>query len=435
MVLLHSSAGYLFANGGGYHYGVKFTGSIAPFTAVGTENVQILDEKLDIILGEKLAKVSVLYKMKNVTDKRVKVKFGFPVEDVINSWDVFEGNSSRVAEPAYTKDYLVTMNGKVLENGFMVEPFGAGKKPKLKPFKGSEILKDIKGWQVSEMTINKGETITLHITYYSQYDEESASISDDVRNSAQVFKYRLSTGAVWHGPIKQGRVTMSFVKTLDPKGVRIVKPVNRFKKIGEKYVWDFKDLEPTLADDITFQAKPEESEYGYYGDDKRVLAYVKLNQKWFIKHTIYSIKASSTLADQGDHSYKADNMKEPWEGIWSEGARGSGVGESLFLTLDKPTRLAALSLINGYNDDASLFKKNNRIKSVELLINGKVKELITLADIVDEKRYFLNYEKPVKTLKLTIKSVYKGTKYDDTCLSFVGLLERIAKEPKSYGAR
>ncbi|MFT5906155.1 MAG: hypothetical protein ACI9E1_001761 [Cryomorphaceae bacterium] len=435
IILLHLTTGCLFANGGGYHYGVKFTGSIVPFTAVGTENVQILDEKLDIILGEKSAKVSVLYTMKNVSDKRVKVKFGFPVEDVIDSWNVIEGNSSRASEPLYTKDYLVTMNGEVLKHGFMAEPFGAGKNPKLKPFKGSEILKDIKGWQISEMTLNKGETIKLHIAYYSQYDRESASISDDVTNAAQVFKYRLSTGAVWHGPIKQGRVTISYAKTLNSKGVRVVKPVNRFKIIEEKYVWEFKDLEPTLGDDITFQAKPEESEYGYYGDDKRVLAYVKLDQKWFIKHTKYSVKATSTLADQGDHSYKADNLKKPWEGIWSEGAKGSGVDESLLITLNRPTRLAAVSLINGYKHDTSLFKKNNRIKSAELLINDKVKELITLADMVDEKRYFLNYKRPVKTMKLTIKSVYKGTKYDDTCLSFFGLLERIAKEPKTYGAR
>lgn len=393
----------VFGNGGGYHYGVKFTGTVAPFTAEGTENVQILDEKLDIILGDDAAKVSVLYKMKNVTDKKVKVKFGFPVEDVESSWDLQKNEITTTHGPAYTRDYLVTLNGKVLKHKFMVEPFGSDKKKGLAPFKGSEILKEIKGWQVSTMSLEKGETVSLHIAYYSQYDQETVSISDDVTSSAHIFKYRLSTGAVWHGPIKQGSVTVSYVKALDPEAVRVEKPVNRFKKVGDKFVWKFKNLEPTLADDITIQAKPEESEYYYSGDDKKIYSYVLLDRKWFIKHQKFSLTATSTLPDQGEHSYKVDNLKKPWEGIWSEGVQGSGIGESITLKLTKPRKVPAISMMNGYCHEEELFQKNNRIKTMEVLINGKVKKTFTLPDTSDERRYFLEYSKPVSALKLTIK--------------------------------
>ena len=119
---------------------------MAPFTAVGTEDVQIIDEKLDIILGEKSAKVSVLYQMKNVSDKKVTVKFGFPVEDVVSEWNYVENDKvTTINEPVYTQDYLVTLNGKVLKHTFVTEPFGSDKKKGVKPFKGSEILKEIKG--------------------------------------------------------------------------------------------------------------------------------------------------------------------------------------------------------------------------------------------------------------------------------------------------
>jgi hypothetical protein len=295
---------------------------------------------------------------------------------------------------------------------------------------------EIKGWQVSTMSLKKGETVTLHIAYYSQYDEESTSISEDVTSSAQVFKYRLSSGAIWHGPIKQGRVTVSYVKALDPKAVRVNKPVNRFKKVGDKFVWEFKNLEPTLADDITLQAKPEECEYAYHGDDRKVLNYVKLDRKWFLKHVNFSLKASSTLPDQGKHSYKVDHLKKPWEKIWSEGVKGSGIGESITLKLTKQSKVVGISMMNGYSyENIALFKKNNRVKTMELLINGKVKKQIALTDTSEQRRYFFKYSKPISTLKLTIKEVYKGTHYDDTCLGFVSLLERLSKEPKSYGAR
>ena len=80
LVSLLSWTGAALANGGGYSFGVTFTGAVAPFQAAGTEKVRILEEKLDVALRRGDAAVVVRYQMKNVTDQAATVKFGFPVE-------------------------------------------------------------------------------------------------------------------------------------------------------------------------------------------------------------------------------------------------------------------------------------------------------------------------------------------------------------------
>jgi len=115
---------------------------------------------------------------------------------------------------------------------------------------------------VSEMKIAKGADAVVEISYQSIYDESAMFVSDDGRTGPWLFKYRLSTGGVWHGPIKKGEVTVT-VDGVNPQGVKISKPVNRFKRQGNTWVWSFENLEPTLADDLTIQARPKYEQYAY----------------------------------------------------------------------------------------------------------------------------------------------------------------------------
>ena len=49
-----------------------------------------------------------------------------------------------------------------------------------------------------------------------------------------------------------------------------------------------------------------------------------------------------------------------------------------------------------------------------------------------EKYWFsLNgYDQAVKTVRLRINKVYRGTKYQDTCVSLIVLKTKLAKKPK-----
>jgi len=436
----------VWGNGGGYHVGVDFTGSVAPFSPVGTEQIQILDEKLDIVLKHKHVEVKVRYLMRNVGNKTAKVQMGFPVEDVVSDWGVvpdMKKDKKEKVKSQYCRNYQIVLNGKLLKHSYQVEPFGSksskgSTQGKLKSFPGSERFKGIEAWMVSEMKIAEGADAVVEISYQSIYDESAMFISEDGRTGPWFFKYRLSTGGVWHGPIKKGKISVT-VDGVNPQGVIISKPVNRFKREGDAWVWSFENLEPTLADDLTIQARPKYEQYGYYGDIPGYRTYTVFENQWYIEQVQYSAKASSALLANKGISYGADNVKTLWDDkafAWAEGKPDHGIGEILTLTMDKPTSLHALSVQNGYTKSDSLFAQNTRVKEATLIINGKQKLKVTLKDHADDQWLPLSEVKSkIESIQFVIDSVYPGTQFKDTCLSSIALVEKLKQKPKRYGAR
>lgn len=103
---------------------------------------------------------------------------------------------------------------------------------------------------------------------------------------------------------------------------------------------------------------------------------------------------------------------------WVEGADGAGIGESVTITFNK--EIPAVSVLNGFTDisNLKLYKQNPRVKTllVEDLTNGTSKEVF-----FRDYAYFncIEFDKPTQKVRLTIKEVYEGTKYSDTCISAV----------------
>ena len=84
-------------NGGGYARGGATGGDVQGFEPVATEYIRILDEQLTANLGPTEADVTVRYLMRNETNKRVKVKFGFPVDESAD--DDFMGDQGTKQPP------------------------------------------------------------------------------------------------------------------------------------------------------------------------------------------------------------------------------------------------------------------------------------------------------------------------------------------------
>ena len=47
----------------------------------------------------------------------------------------------------------------------------------------------------------------------------------------------------------------------------------------------------------------------------------------------------------------------------------------------------------------------------------------------------MGYDQPVKKLRLTVKEVYPGSRYEDMCISDVALAVKLDKAPKIQPAR
>ena len=419
----------LLANGGGYFRGgVERVGDVVGFEPKETEKIRILDEKLTVELGAAAADVEVRYLMRNETDKKVKVRFGFPVEESFDRNDFGppgEGVPENTKQPKYCQNYSIAASGKAVASKWQVEPQPA----KDKQFWG------IAGWLVSEITFAAGEEKPVLIRFRSGYPEEMWSVSDDSSTGSSLFKYRLSTAACWAGTIGSGKIT------LKPNGIpaselKVLKPVNRYRKDGDNWVWDFENLEPTMADDMEIEAMPEILTYQLGAPDGSI--FVSRGDKWSICHVNYGVKASSTLPDEDTISYSAENLKRLWtnDTAWSEGAAGTGVGEWIELSPEVPKPLSAIEMDPGYFKSEELFQANTRPKKVRVELNGEH----SFTAMVQDARVTCHipiqgYTKPVKTIRMTFQEVWPGKKYEDLCVSAIRLHVRLDKKPKIQPAR
>lgn len=114
--------------------------------------------------------------------------------------------------------------------------------------------------------------------------------------------------------------------------------------------------------------------------------------------------------------YKAQNMShvdsdEPWV----EGKNGYGVGEKIFLPFGKN-----ITIYSGYISAKKpwLWKQNSRPKT--LLICSKKSGLCKQVELKDTPMpQTISLDKPYDDIEITILEVYKGTKYDDTCIHLI----------------
>jgi hypothetical protein len=98
--------------------------------------------------------------------------------------------------------------------------------------------------------------------------------------------------------------------------------------------------------------------------------------------------------------------------------------------------LDTLQITNGLATSDSLFRANNRIKKIDLSVNGGDPVTVQLPDQMDP----FNIKLPestdvVRTIRLTIRQVYPGAKYQDTCITRIRLLRNLTKEPEVHPAR
>jgi hypothetical protein len=98
---------------------------------------------------------------------------------------------------------------------------------------------------------------------------------------------------------------------------------------------------------------------------------------------------------------------------------GQGIGEWIVLEFDKPRSSRGLAIRNGYAKNDDIYRKNSRVKDVELTLPNGESLKATLADRADEQHVTLKRPAVAKWVQLTIRSVYRGWKYSDTAINEV----------------
>ena len=164
----------------------------------------------------------------------------------------------------------------------------------------------------------------------------------------------------------------------------------------------------------------------YNGDGKRPVVYCSPKSMWSLDEIrFFNLTPSSTLTE-GGVSYDLSYLRNQWIGkAWAEGRKGPGIGESIRFDEQSdyfrdPPQTIAVAFVNGYVsfERPDLYVKNNRIKTLDVVdAKGNTIATVNFKDRVGITYFGFRTKSP--TFSFVIKDVYRGTIYDDTCVSLI----------------
>ena len=154
---------------------------------------------------------------------------------------------------------------------------------------------------------------------------------------------------------------------------------------------------------------------GFYGIQiKDYENYYDYSDEWVI------FKSSSTLLGKTKPYHVNEIIDKDPKTAWVEGKPDDGIGEWVEFTFKPRIMLESISIINGYTRSETLYQANNRVKKMRIsfddgtyfdreLKDGEHKpQIITLPEAKQTGKF-----------RLIILEIYKGSKYNDTCISEV----------------
>ena len=432
-------ATFCLANGGGYGSGVNIqgnpsSGTVASnkFTPVNLEKIEMQTEDLEIDLFADTATVRVRYDFFNPGSHTV-VSAAFPCVALESEME----DDPNSAKRATFSDFVIAADNKPL-------PFAVkgGDAPRVEGIQEELDIK-IPRWYTFQLDFAPKQHRVLSVSYRARYGKYTETVSDDEYVYPNTLTYLFSTAAIWAGPIRHGHVVIH-AKSIDPANVKIRggKPARFEHSSKDTWTWDFADFKPTFSDDIAIETSPEMRSYpsvaGKGADQVEGGQYISTGGRWQFELTDFKVTASSTLTGG---KYSPDNVNKTSADVdpdscWAEGVVGNGVGEWLEISAKVPVLLDTLQITNGLAVSDRLFEANNRIKKLDLSVNGGAPVTVQLPDQMDPFDIKLPETKEVvRNVRLTIREVYPGTKYQDTCVTRVRLFRNLTQAPEVTPAR
>lgn len=152
------------------------------------------------------------------------------------------------------------------------------------------------------------------------------------------------------------------------------------------------------------------------------------DDKWPFIYEMFSFTERIVRKYEDCSSYLIERTKEyPINNLnsfavdtpWIEGVKGDGIGEGFTIKNDKI--YPYLLIMNGYISYKKpyLYKQNNRIKKIKVTGVKSVKTaILDVLDTPHPQTVDISFLNEPEDIRIEIADVYKGTKYDDTCLNF-----------------
>jgi hypothetical protein len=131
------------------------------------------------------------------------------------------------------------------------------------------------------------------------------------------------------------------------------------------------------------------------------------------------IKAVSAVGSSAARGHPASNAIDGVkDSAWAEGARGTGVKQSLTILLGRKVDLARIGITPGASDNEKKFRAQPRPHQIRLQFGGGVEQTITLTDTPTFQQFDVS-AKGVDRVALVVLSVFPAQSGQDTSIAEV----------------
>jgi len=226
-----------------------------------------------------------------------------------------------------------------------------------------------KPWYLWRMHFEKNEDLIIVVRY---------RLPNGATKISHFFNYLLSTGAGWKGNIRDAKVIVSLNEVAEVQMIDI-KPKLFYKREGNEITWHFKNLKPSLKNDIYLDFETSKGVYKAHEalTDSLTPAYVDGKK---IKHSAIDfdkVGSYHVIINSSDQNYKLVILTKAY--ILKKFKRGVKRSDPAFWhyisRLSVKTFENSKIRINGERTvGRSLYEKLNRIDSTNI-VTGKTKKL------------------------------------------------------------
>jgi len=292
-------------------------------------------------------------------------------------------------------------------------------------------------WLASTVHFDAGQTRRIHIRYDSLYAYCSGGYSDDGDTCDDRFAYVLSTASVWKGPIASGKITIDAVTI--PAEQIILSPAGRFHRNGSSFVWQFRNLKPTDADDILVNLNNHSSTIAEYvertdSSPYKINYFTLENGKYFYLSRNFIPKGESASPDYSASHLGDGDSETEWRTV-----HAPGIGDALTLDITSQAHIDQVGIIPGCGTNEQARFSHARIREVELTVNGRSTRKAILPDEFtypwsdsDQAYEWIDlpsYSGNANTIRLIARSVYPGSADQITCIGKVMLRQWLKSKP------
>lgn len=136
---------------------------------------------------------------------------------------------------------------------------------------------------------------------------------------------------------------------------------------------------------------------------------------------VASVTATSSLSEY-NMTHSPDRLCDGnLSQAWVEGGAGQGIGEGVTFEFDGVYQVSGFVIYAGYQKSADLYQKNSRPAQLTVSLPGGSEEVYFLEDMFGGQNISLNSPVTTDEITFTIRSVYPGSKYEDTVISELSL--------------